>query len=211
MYFPGRSGTDILSELTMTRTRYFEATSSRASSTAVKPSEAKKLQEPGPNKGPQFEYGRPPEAAGSVPVTLRHPVFNEFIDACIGTADEPSVEDNVFALDLTYKMSLLYESEQALKSSFIETCQDHDLSFASTKIVGTDYQTDGDMRTDDGFIHCITEMKWEAGALGAEPILQSGLYYKEYIRRRELDSRSSFPCLGVSLVGEPSQLPSVIS
>ena len=162
------------------------------------PSEIKTLQTSTPHEG--FYCNRPPSAAATIPITLLHPIFNEFKADC--ETHQPTREDNTLALELSHAMSFFFSDEEARQTEFIEILERHDLHLAPAEIVGTSYCTDGDMRC-NGFPYFIGELKHEMGSEGAEPVFQSAMYYTSHLRQQErLNSHSPFPCLVLYLIGE---------
>jgi hypothetical protein len=170
----------------------------KAPSELAQPSEIKTFQTSTSRKG--FCCNRPPSAAGIVPITLLHPVFNEFRADC--ESYDPTKEENKLALELSIAMSGFFENEKARQKKFIEILGSHDFHITAAEITGTKYRTDGDMRC-NGFPYFIAELKDEVGAKGAEPVFQSATYYTSHLRQQKrLNQHSPFPCLVLYLIGE---------
>ncbi|KAK7455294.1 hypothetical protein VKT23_011167 [Stygiomarasmius scandens] len=168
-----------------------------APSDLAKPSALDKFQ--APDHTFKFGYNRPPSAASALPVTLLHPIFNEFIDDC--EHYKPSNEDHSFALNLAHLMCGFFKNEKERQAAFIQICQENGLSFTPSKIVGTDFTTDGDMHC-NGFMYCLGDIKNETGSNAAEPIFQSACYYTAHLKNRQASNiHSTFPCLGLYVIG----------
>ena len=162
------------------------------------PSAIQSLQTSTSQKG--FCCNRPPSAAATIPITLLHPIFNEFKADC--EAHQSTREDNTLALELSSAMSSFFPDEKARQKVFIKVLERHGLFIIPAEIVGTKYRTDGDMRY-KGFPYFICELKHEIGSKGAEPVFQSAVYYTSHLRQQErLSPHSPFPCLALYLVGE---------
>jgi hypothetical protein len=147
-----------------------------------------------------FCCNRPPSAAAAIPITLLHPIFNEFKADC--ETHKPTREDNTLALELSNAMSAFFSNEKARQTEFIEILGRHGFQMAPTEIVGTSYCTDVDMRC-NGFPYLIGELKDEMGSKGAEPVFRSAVYYTAHLRQQKrLNPRSPFPCLVLYLIGD---------
>jgi hypothetical protein len=96
-------------------------------------------------------------------------------------------------------MSGFYENEDKRKKQVLADFQDYDLNFIAAMIAG--YTTDGDMRWRDMF-YALLELKWEIGALGAEPLFQAGWYYTASMREALSNLLSNLPCFIIYIVGE---------
>ncbi|TDL22382.1 hypothetical protein BD410DRAFT_788650 [Rickenella mellea] len=153
-----------------------------------------------PTFEPLFRCNRPHTAAPPIPITLLHPEFNLFLEECDWR--QPSKEDNAFALELAREMSGFFDGDIDRRASFLRVCENHGLSFAASKIKGTEYRTDGDMRYNE-LIYCLAEQTLEMGSESAEPVFKAGIYYMYNIRGNPefLKVYSPFPCLGVYLIG----------
>jgi hypothetical protein len=162
------------------------------------PSAIHSLQTSTSRKG--FYCNRPPSAAAAIPITLLHPIFNEFKTDC--ETHKPTQEDNILALELSNAMSAFFSNEKARQTEFIEILARHHLHMTPSEIVGTSYCTDVDMRC-NGFSYLIGELKHEMGSKGAEPVFQSAVYYTSYLKQQKrLNPRSPFPCLVLYLIGD---------
>jgi hypothetical protein len=134
-----------------------------------------------------------------VPITLLHPVFNEFRADC--ESYNPTKEDNKLVFELSVAMSGFFPNEKARQTEFIEILGRHGFHMAPAEIVGTLYRTDGDMRC-NGFPYFFAELKHEMGSKGAEPVFQSAAYYTAHLRQQKhLNPHSPFPCLVLYLIG----------
>jgi len=78
---------------------------------------------------------RPVSTRASIPVTLLHPIFGQFVDDC--DTHIPTEEGNSLVLDLSQAMSDFYEDENARASKFREILIAHDFDIAATTVDGT--------------------------------------------------------------------------
>ena len=163
-----------------------------------KPSAIQSLQTSTSQKG--FCCNRPPSAVATIPITLLHPIFNEFKADC--EAHQSTREDNTLALELSSAMSSFFPDEKAHQKAFIKVLERHGLFIIPAEIMGTKYRTDGDMHY-KGFPYFICELKHELGSKGAEPVFQLAVYYTSHLRQQErLSPHSPFPRLTLYLIGE---------
>src|SRR5262245_47287664 len=88
------------------RFQYLEEVCRKAPSSLGKPKEFAKLQE---NPARALHCNRPPDATSTVPATLLHPVFGQFLDNV--NTHEPTTEDNALVLELSSTMSKFYPDE----------------------------------------------------------------------------------------------------
>ena len=162
------------------------------------PSAIQSLQTSTSQKG--FCCNRPPSAVATIPITLLHPIFNEFKADC--EAHQLTREDNTLALELSSAMSSFFPDEKARQKEFIKVLERHGLFIIPAEIMGMKYQTDGDMHY-KWFPYFICELKHEMGSKGAEPIFQSAVYYTSHLRQQErLSPHSPFPCLTLYLISK---------
>ena len=148
----------------------------------------------------RIEWTRPPGAL-SIPVTLLHPIFGQFVDDC--DTHKPTSEDNTFILDLSREMSNFFENEAQRQKAFIDILRDRDIRIVPSSIAG--YHTDGDLHV-NGRRYLIIEVKSEVGSKGAEPYCQAILYYMrantdEVAKVLEENAQFNFPCLIITLFG----------
>jgi hypothetical protein len=121
-----------------------------------------------------IRWNRPPSAASSIPSTLLHPIFGEFIDDCENY--EPTAADNKLVWILSAAMSGFFKDESTRASTFREILQDSRFEAFVTKIEGTKFKTDGDIQS-LGFRRAIIEIKNEIGSGRAQPHAQGISYY----------------------------------
>jgi hypothetical protein len=141
------------------------------------PLEFKKYQESA--HGPAFYCNRPPSAASSIPATLFHPIFGQFVDDC--ETHVPTREDNAFAFALWSRLSPILDDEDGRATTFREIFQENNIIMSMTTIEHTKYRTDGDMHR-NALRYLINEVKAEIGAKGAEPLFQAAWYYQEFCK-----------------------------
>lgn len=147
---------------------------------------------------PRILCHRPPGAM-SIPVTLMHPVFGRFVDNC--KESKTTHEDHEFVLNLSHAMSGFFNKEDDRADMFRQHLRQYcNVTFA-TKIRATNMQTDGYLET-NGFFYVNTEAKNEIGQGGADPLIQSTIYYINFVREQVNQySWSSLPCLHVYYAG----------
>ena len=140
---------------------------------------------------------RPYNACDTIPPTLLHRAFGEFLDDCEMLETTP--DDNSLTEELHAAMSNMYDREKGRASAIKDLLSNNQLHFNATRI--RSYETDGDMSVG---IHryAIVESKNEVCSTGAEPYYQAGLYYLEATRDHaaKLDG-SCLPCIIILLFG----------
>jgi hypothetical protein len=138
-----------------------------------------------------------------VPVTLLHPIFGQFIDEC--KEYKPTAIDNAFVLELSEAMSKVYPDEADRGKGIRQLFGDmYDIDFMQTVREGTTYTTDGDVgHNNDRNLSCaLVEFKDDVGSKGAEPFMQSILYYLELTRARAPKMPNSvLPCMVINVFG----------
>jgi hypothetical protein len=144
-------------------------------------------------------YNRPAELAPPIPVTLLHPILNEFQHGC--ETYGPQTEDYRFAAELS-QLSELYSRESERQKAFLDVCAKHGLDIYQITISGTAYPTDGSI-VSRHWPCLIVEFKNEIGATGAEPVFQAAAYYRAYLKsQRASDLKYTCPCIGMYVVGK---------
>jgi hypothetical protein len=166
---------------------------------AGKPKEFEKLQlHP---DGPLFNFYGPPSAVGSIPITLIHQIFGQFVDDSKNYT--PTAADNALVLSLSRAMSEFFPDERDRVTKFREILRDYDIDLAASEIEGgRGSRTDGDLRF-KGLCYAVLEGKNNiGGGGGAHPLLQALIYYltsmKEYSER---DANARLPSLIIYLCG----------
>jgi hypothetical protein len=134
----------------------------------------------------------------SIPVTLLHPIFGQFMDNCRDHV--PTPQDNEFVRVLSSRMSDFFVTETARRDAFIDIMsQYYHLQLSPAAVPGTDYKTDGHA-TANGEVYMISEAKNELGTSG-DPVYQTALCYLEFMRLRHNED-SVLPCLHIYYAGE---------
>jgi hypothetical protein len=146
-----------------------------------------------------FYFNRPPAAATITPLPLLHPVFGQFVDDCESYV--PTREDNNLVYDLSLAMSGFFSDEEARMSKFRKVMDKHGFDLAASKLEGTHYQSDGDIRI-RGFCVLVVEGKLEIGSKGAEPLFQGAQYYLEFVREKAGEGIHTLPCFILYVFGE---------
>ncbi|KAG1720973.1 uncharacterized protein EDB91DRAFT_1064611 [Suillus paluster] len=152
----------------------------------------------------QIACGRPREIEETIPATLLHPAFGQFIDDSL--THTVTEEDNNLVGKLAHVMSALYEDENKRADAVSEVLEGYHLRFhLKRKIQGTAYETDGDMSIDVNnrrHPYVIVEFKNEAAKSNSEPYLQALMYYLQSTRTYAPSlSGSTLPCLLVVIFG----------
>ncbi|KAG2363360.1 hypothetical protein BDR07DRAFT_1608884 [Suillus spraguei] len=145
----------------------------------------------------QITCGRPRDLEETIPATLLHPVFGQFIDDC--QTHTITEEDNNLVNELANAMSALYQTEemrvQAIKNVLARFHLDFQLY---RKVPGTAYTTDALMSVavrNNQHPFVIAEFKNEVGSSISEPYMQAVAYYIESTRTLAPQmSRFSLPC-----------------
>lgn len=148
--------------------------------------------------------GHPRDYEASIPTTLLHPVFGQFVDDC--QTIEITADNNRFAERLTYVMSALYNSESDRIQAVNKELQSYNIHFSISETRQTGYMTDADVSINR---HCcvIAEFKNEMGSTSTEPYFQAIGYYLEWTRESAVKfRRSSLLCLLLAIYG-PSMHP----
>jgi hypothetical protein len=145
---------------------------------------------------------RPDDLAPTIPVTLLHPILNEFNNDC--ETYHPRVEDYRFARDLS-AMSCFYTDELERRGRFLKICQDNGFKIDPDITPGPEYRTDGSIISNE-WPCLIAELKNEAGSTGAEPVFQTAAYYRAYLRGQGVgqsgeNANITFPCIGLYVIG----------
>jgi hypothetical protein len=149
-----------------------------------------------------IRWNRPPSAASSIPSTLLHPIFGEFIDDCENY--EPTAADNQLVWTLSAAMSGFFTHESTRASKFREILRDSHFEAFVSKIEGTRFKTDGDIQS-LGFRRGIIEMKNEIGSGGPQPHAQGISYYIHSTKSSVAEMPGfRFPCILITLVGKLS-------
>ena len=140
---------------------------------------------------------RPSDTPDTIPVTLLHPIFGQFMDDC--EKHSPTAEDYTLAAELTVVMRRFYSLEKQRQAEILKVFHNANIIINGSRI--GDYTTDGDLSV--GLLrYLIAEMKNEIGSQGAEPYLQGILYHLESTRDQALQYlHSVLPCMIISLFG----------
>ncbi|KAG2090483.1 uncharacterized protein F5147DRAFT_748223 [Suillus discolor] len=151
-----------------------------------------------------FSCGHPHELKETIPATLLHPVFGQFMDdSWTHTTTE---DDNNLVHELGNVMSAFYETESKRVDAVSVVLTRYSPGFhLNSKVQGTAYITDADMSIDIHNHHhpyVIAEFKNEAATSNSEPYIQALSYYLESTRMSVLRmSGSSLPCFLLILFG----------
>ncbi|KAG6329174.1 hypothetical protein ID866_9916 [Astraeus odoratus] len=141
---------------------------------------------------------RPHTACASIPVTLLHNVFSQFLDNCETHNITPG--DNSFAEELHIAMSDFYSTELSRVNAISDVLW-------RWKIYPTvTVTTDGPRRDDDMFknnhYYLITTIENEVGSARADPWTQASLMYLKLTSKSAVAmAGSTLPCIIVILFG----------
>lgn len=151
------------------------------------------------NRDEQIPCGRPRSIEDTIPTTLLHPVFGQFVDDCQNITVTPDEGD--FVTRLANVMSKVHDDEYARRVAIFSAFQDHyGIHLVSTKI--QKYELDGD-NSINGHRYLVVEVKNEMGASKADAYCQAVSYYLEVTRGKAVTfARSVLPCLLLILCGE---------
>jgi len=127
----------------------------------------------------------------TLPPTLLHPVFGNFIDDaenCIPAADDVQLLHVFVAV-----MRNIYDEEHKRKETVLKLLRKHGID-AKPTMIGK-YTTDGDLSIGE-FRLLIAKFKNEVGSKGAKPFFQAILYYLEATRSLASEYHNSvLPCI----------------
>lgn len=128
-------------ETSKRRQKYIKSLPSGPPSSQVVPTMFTKLQGNAKDGNPKFYCNRP-SWASSIPVTLLHLIFGEFVDDC--EIYKPTEVDNAFVLDLSTNMSEIYDTEAERAKVFCNLLyQYYRIQLYPADVPGTSYRTDG--------------------------------------------------------------------
>jgi hypothetical protein len=143
-----------------------------------KPKEFCALQEG--KKFPAFAFNCPPLAAATIPVTLLHPIFRQFIDNC--ARHVPTTDDNKLVLEFSSEISKFYDSEVRQVEVFREMLNKYGISLRGGYIEGTLFITN--VATCHGTLcYVLAELKNELCSGGADPLFKVALYYIHSVKK----------------------------
>ncbi|KAG1724832.1 hypothetical protein EDD22DRAFT_789834 [Suillus occidentalis] len=152
----------------------------------------------------QIACGRPRQVEETIPVSLLHPAFGQFMDD--SRTIIPTAEDNDVTYRLGIVMSALYETENQRIDAVSQVLDGYSVRLhLKSKVPGTQYETDGVMCVDVNnrrHPYVIVEFKNEAAVSNSEPYMQALMYYLQSTRTYAPSlSGSSLPCLLIAIFG----------
>ncbi|KAI9455962.1 hypothetical protein HD554DRAFT_2030686 [Boletus coccyginus] len=143
--------------------------------------------------------GRPKEYEDTIPVTLLHTIFRDFIYDCQNI--EVTLEDESFAQSLAIAMSALYQNESERVGAVGKEFQGYGIHLTVPEAKAIGYVMDAYMSFKEHH-YVIAEFKNETGNTSAEPHFQAIGYYLEATRNSALKfGRSPLPCLLLTIHG----------
>ena len=188
-----------LADLLRERRRFSAELPTTAPSTLGCPSEFSKFQA---KQNQKIVWSRPRGADATIPVTLLHPIFRQFVDNCKN--HQPIQEDNKLVLELMGAMSAFFPDENARAAELRAILTRHGIPVVTSTITSKDhyFPTDGAVAV-NGHLVAIIEVKGEIGSKGAEPYAQVILYYSHSNAAKSQEfSRFNFPSLLITVFGQ---------
>ncbi|KXN89199.1 hypothetical protein AN958_05902 [Leucoagaricus sp. SymC.cos] len=149
----------------------------------------------------QIVWSRPPDADATIPVTLYHPIFRQFVGDCKN--HQPTDKDNKLVRELTAAMSKFFPSEDVRAAELRDILQDNGIPAIITTISVEDnfFCTDGAIESNH-HLTVIIDVKEEIGSKGAEPYAQAILYYAHSDWEKSEEYLTfNFPCLIITVFG----------
>lgn len=146
-------------------------------------------------------WSRPRDADATIPVTLLHRIFRQFVDNCKN--HQPIQEDNKLVLELMGAMSDFFPDEKVRAAKLRAILTSHGIPVVTSTIFSKDHNfpTDGAVEI-NGHLVAIVEVKGEIGSKGAEPYAQVILYYSHSNAvKSETFSQFNFPSLLITVFG----------
>jgi hypothetical protein len=157
------------------------------------------------NPREQIFCSRPREVADPIPVTLLEPIFAQFVDDCRCEDYELTDDDHAFAVELSHEMCKFQPSEPVRMDKFRKIFHAHGITLHAGTIGHSQVSTDGHL-LDGTHVKVILEGKNEIGSGGAEPFLQSLLYYRKFLSFVEQDvfeeHKAILPCFHLVCAGK---------
>ena len=181
------------------RRRFNTTFPGKAPSSLGVPSAFTKLQE---KENQKIVWSRPFGADATVPVTLMHPVFRQFLDGC--RDHQPTKQDNELVLELTASMSGFFVDEQARASKLREILSEYGIPVVTSTITfkGHEFRTDGAVEIFSNLV-AIVKVKDEIGSKGAEPYAQVVLYYTHStLQKAQFFPTFNFPAFLITVFGQ---------
>ena len=117
--------------------------------------------------------------SNTIPVTLLHPVFGQFLDDC--KTHRPVAEDNRLVSALSKVMSNIDRDEQQRDAKIMRVFADHGMDLGSTDVLGTNAMTDRD-NSSRRHPYAIAVVKREVWYPGADQYFGGGQHYLESAR-----------------------------
>jgi hypothetical protein len=141
------------------------------------PSDFSRMQE---NPNQAIGWSRPCLNGRTIPITLYHSVFRQFVDDC--NDHLPCAADNALALELSFEISNFFRNEEARAAEFRDILQKHGISVSESSVGSKDFEifTHGHIQADAHRI-VILMLKNEICGGRSEPYAQAILgreYYK---------------------------------
>ncbi|KAF7973810.1 hypothetical protein HWV62_14184 [Athelia sp. TMB] len=141
-----------------------------------------------------FAYCNRPASASSIPVTLMHPIFAQFV--ADSRTYEPTPADNALVLELCMEMSATFHTQEDRRRIFTSVLQSHyEIDLIAGKLTGDGFSSDGH-RVTNGFLDVCTVAAGAGSCGGVDPFLRGCVCYHEASRAQIVEhSFSALPCL----------------
>ena len=193
----GEDLTDEGDPIKVARSEFLKGRPSKAPSDSSHPSSFRGWQR---NPTTQIRCSRPRDPEETIPATLLHPAFGQFLDDC--KTHSITEEDNAFIGKFANAMSEVYDNEEERVDKVNAVLASYGIGLRITTKKGTqDYQVHGDLSVGE-YRYVIAEFKNEAAASVSEPYMQAAAYYLEQTRTQVLESTGSpLPCFLLVLFG----------
>jgi hypothetical protein len=193
-----KAETDSLADLFKERQQFSDKLCTVPPSIQGTPLEFSKLQQ---KESQKIVWSRPPANEATIPVTLLHPIFRQFVDNCEN--HQPIQEDNKLVLELVGAMSNFFPKENVRAAELHNILTTHGIPVVTSTITskGRDFYTNGDVAVNDHLV-AIIEVKGEIGSGGAEPYAQAIMYYAHSNAAKSENSKFNFPSLLITVFGQ---------
>ncbi|KAI6006359.1 hypothetical protein EDC04DRAFT_2583109 [Pisolithus marmoratus] len=141
--------------------------------------------------------GRPFHIQETIPPSLLHPVFGQFLDDCQNM--EVTREEGRIICHLVNTFSEVYKNETARKEAIFDILKQYGIYLKPAKF--GKYEVDANSSIREKY-YLIAEIKNEMSATNSDAFLQAVLYYMEATRQSAVEQPGSvLPCLLLILVG----------
>jgi hypothetical protein len=193
-----KAETDSLADLFKERQWFSDKLRTVPPSIQGTPSEFSKLQQ---KESQKIMWSRPPANDATIPVTLLHPIFRQFVNNCENY--QPIQEDNKLVLELMGAMSNFFPKDNVRAAEVRNILTMNGIPVATSVITSKDhvFRTDGAVAVNDHLV-AIIDVKGEIGSEGAEPYAQLIMHYAHCNAAKSENSKFNFPSLLITVFGQ---------